>query len=123
MFTRISIVALALVFSAGCQTQQQIVDSMEPDAIHVAQRRGAFELNCPAATATMLSKEMVQSPMVNPRFMPPRAPSTRSACPVAASARRTSSYVPMVAPAASPSAAATSCGNNAARVEAKERMP
>jgi hypothetical protein len=72
MFTRTSIVALAVLFGAGCQTQQQIVDSMEPDAIHVAQRRGAFELNCPAATATMLSKEMVQSPMVNPRFAPPQ---------------------------------------------------
>src|SRR5262245_20267711 len=60
------------LFAAGCQSQQQIVDSMEPDAVHVAQRRGAFELNCPAATASMLSKEMIQSPNVNPRFAPPQ---------------------------------------------------
>ncbi len=72
MIMRTSIVALALLCGAGCQTQQQIVDSMEPDAVHVAQRRGAFELNCPAATASMLSKEMIQSPMVNPRFAPPQ---------------------------------------------------
>ncbi len=45
---------------------------MQPDAIHVAQRRGAFELNCPAATAEVLSKEMIQSPMMNPRFAPPQ---------------------------------------------------
>jgi hypothetical protein len=67
-----SIVAVVLLFAAGCQTQQQIVDSMEPDAVHVAQRRGVFELKCPAATASMLSKEMIQSPMVDPRFAPPQ---------------------------------------------------
>src|SRR5205814_9058731 len=55
---------------AGCQTQQQLVDSMQPDAVHVAQRRGAFEMNCPAATVEMLSKEMIQTPRMNPRFAP-----------------------------------------------------
>jgi hypothetical protein len=44
----------------ACQSQQQIVDEMQADATHVAQRRGAFELNCPAATATVLSKEMAK---------------------------------------------------------------
>ena len=72
MSLRSSIFVLMLFLSAGCQTQQQVVDSMEPDAVHVAQRRGAFELNCPTATASMLSKEMIQSPMVNPRFAPPQ---------------------------------------------------
>jgi len=72
MSLRSSIVVLTLVCGAGCQTQQQIVDSMEPDALHVAQRRGAFEINCPAATATLLGKEMIQSPIVNPRFAPPQ---------------------------------------------------
>jgi hypothetical protein len=61
------------VLAAGCASQQQIVDSMQPDAVHVAQRRGAFELNCPAATAEVLSKEMIQSPgVMNPRFAPPQ---------------------------------------------------
>jgi len=55
----------------GCQSQQQLVDEMQADATQVAQRRGAFELNCPAATATVLSKEMIQSPVVNPRWAPP----------------------------------------------------
>ena len=66
-----SVIAFALL-SSGCQTQQQVVDSMEPDAVHVAQRRGAFEMNCPAATAQMLNKEMIQSPIMNPRFAPPQ---------------------------------------------------
>ena len=65
-------VIIAAIVSAGCQTQAQLVDSMEPDAVHVAQRRGAFEMNCPAATASMLSKEMIQSPIMNPRFAPPQ---------------------------------------------------
>jgi hypothetical protein len=72
MSVRSSLVVLSAIIAAGCQTQAQLVDSMEPDAIHVAQRRGAFELNCPAATAETLSKEMIQSPNVNPRFAPPQ---------------------------------------------------
>ena len=73
MTVRHPLLLIAAVFAAaGCQSQQQIVDSMQPDAMHVAQRRGAFELNCPAATAELLSKEMIQSPVVmNPRFAPP----------------------------------------------------
>jgi len=72
MFMRSSLVVAGVLFAAGCQTQQQIVDSMQPDAVHVAQRRGAFEMNCPAATAEVLSKEMVQTPIMNPRFAPPQ---------------------------------------------------
>ena len=73
MFIRSMILtATAAVAVAGCQTQQQVVDQMQPDAMHVAQRRGAFELNCPAATAEVLSKEMVQTPVVAIRFAPPQ---------------------------------------------------
>ena len=63
--------AVALVAICGCQSQQQMVDEMQSDATHVAQRRGAFELNCPAATATVLSKEMIQTPITIPRWAPP----------------------------------------------------
>ncbi|HEY5862035.1 MAG TPA: hypothetical protein VIX61_03025 [Casimicrobiaceae bacterium] len=63
---------LAALVAAGCASQQQQVYSMQPDALHVAQRRAAFELNCPAATAEVLSKEMIQSPIMNPRFAPPQ---------------------------------------------------
>jgi hypothetical protein len=62
----------AAVAVAGCQTQQQMVDQMQGEAAHVAQRRAAFELNCPGATASVLSSEMIQSPMMNPRFAPPQ---------------------------------------------------
>jgi hypothetical protein len=46
---------------AACQSQQAAVSSMQPQAIETAQKRGAFDLNCPAATAQMLSNEMVQT--------------------------------------------------------------
>jgi outer membrane murein-binding lipoprotein Lpp len=65
-------VIVAAMLGAGCQSQQQIVDSMQSDAVHVAQRRGAFEMNCPAATAQVISNEMIQSPIINPRFAPPQ---------------------------------------------------
>ena len=64
-------VAIALLFG-GCQSQQQVVDEMQADATQVAKQRGKFELNCPTATASVLSKEMIQSEIVNPRWAPPQ---------------------------------------------------
>ena len=57
----------------GCETQQQTVDSMQPQAVQAAQQRGSFELNCPAATAQMLSKEMIQTRNVGLYAAPERA--------------------------------------------------
>jgi len=70
-FLALGIVAASVIFSA-CESQQQMVNEMQADAMHVAQRRGAFELNCPAATAQVLSNEMIQSPITNPRWAPPQ---------------------------------------------------
>jgi len=64
-------VALAAMF-CGCQSQQQMVDEMQADATQVAKQRGKFELNCPTATASVLSKEMIQSDVMNPRWAPPQ---------------------------------------------------
>jgi hypothetical protein len=66
----LSAVAIAAALS-GCQSQQQMVNEMQPDALQVAKQRGKFELNCPSATATMISNEMIQSEIVNPRWAPP----------------------------------------------------
>ncbi len=43
---------------------------MQPSATQDAQKRGAFELDCPAAMADVLSKEMMQS-AANPRLIEP----------------------------------------------------
>jgi hypothetical protein len=64
-------VAIVLLLG-GCQSQQQMVDEMQADATQVAKQRGKFELNCPTATAEVLSKEMIQSEVVNPRWAPPQ---------------------------------------------------
>ena len=64
-------VAISLMF-CGCQSQQQMVDEMQADATQAAKQRGKFELNCPTATASVLSKEMIQSEIVNPRWAPPQ---------------------------------------------------
>ena len=54
------LLAMAAVLGA-CQTQQQEVGGMRPQAIETAQKRGSFDLSCPAATAQVLSNEMVQT--------------------------------------------------------------
>jgi hypothetical protein len=65
-----SVLSIAAAFAA-CESQQQVVDSMQSQAVETAQQRGAFELNCPAATAQVLSKEMIQTPAPTVRYSPP----------------------------------------------------
>jgi hypothetical protein len=67
----LGVVAISMLF-VGCQSQQQMVDEMQTDATQVAKQRGKFELNCPTATAEVLSKEMIQSEVMNPRWAPPQ---------------------------------------------------
>jgi hypothetical protein len=45
---------------AGCTNSAQYLQQMEPEAISEAQRRGAFEMNCPEAKATLLSSQTMQ---------------------------------------------------------------
>ena len=59
---------LPCVLIAGCASGPPFIDQMQPEAISMAQRRGAFELNCPAATAQMLSRETLQPLVQNWRF-------------------------------------------------------
>ena len=54
-------VALAV---AGCASDQQYLQSGQSAATTTALERGRFELDCPAATATVLSQELVQPPTV-----------------------------------------------------------
>jgi len=43
--------------AAACATQKQQLASREPSAVQTALQRGRFDLNCPAATATVLSRD------------------------------------------------------------------
>jgi len=62
------LVVFAALTALGCQTTAQIMDSLQPQAMSVATRRGQFEMNCPAATGTLISREQVQPVIMNPRF-------------------------------------------------------
>jgi hypothetical protein len=57
---------LALV---GCQTEQQYLAGSQAAAVQTAVTRARFELDCPAATGTVLSSEVVQPAFVGPRMM------------------------------------------------------
>ena len=53
-------VAALPVLLAGCTSTTQFLQQMQPQAISEAQRRGAFEMDCPTATASLLSSEIMQ---------------------------------------------------------------
>jgi hypothetical protein len=61
--TRLALITVACAV-AGCQSDQQALASGQSEAMGVAVKRGQFELNCPAATGSVLSSQMVQ-PAIN----------------------------------------------------------
>lgn len=58
--------ALAVFVVAGCATPGQFLDSKQGMAVDTALQRGRFEMNCPEATGTVLSREVVQPPIQGP---------------------------------------------------------
>jgi hypothetical protein len=56
--------AVAATVATGCPTQQQQLDTRQDGAIQTALQRGRFDLNCPQATGTVLSRDYIQ-PAVN----------------------------------------------------------
>jgi hypothetical protein len=61
----------ALVVISGCQSSAQMLEKMEPQAIQTAVNRGKFEMNCPNATGTILSKDVLQPAVQAVRFSGP----------------------------------------------------
>jgi outer membrane murein-binding lipoprotein Lpp len=57
--TKLMFAVATTVVLAGCQTTAQIMDASQPQAVSIATRRAQFEMNCPAATGQMLSREQV----------------------------------------------------------------
>ena len=57
--TKLAVAALPL-FLAGCTSSAQFLQQMQPEAIASAEHRGAFEMNCPSAKATLLSSDTMQ---------------------------------------------------------------
>lgn len=54
------IVAAAGFIAAGCASGPPFIDQMQPEAVNMAVRRAQFEMNCPNATAEVLSRETLQ---------------------------------------------------------------
>jgi hypothetical protein len=57
--TRLALITVAFAV-AGCQSNQQVLAGSQSQAMDVAVKRGQFELNCPAATGSVLSSQMAQ---------------------------------------------------------------
>ena len=51
---------LASAILGGCASGPPFIDQAQPEAVNMAVRRGQFELNCPAATGQVISREMLQ---------------------------------------------------------------
>ena len=60
------VLCIAIAVGAGCATQSQLLQSRQPDAVQTALQRGRFDLNCPSATATVLSKDYIQPAIQGP---------------------------------------------------------
>ena len=60
MKTYLCCVLLAALAVAGCVSQGQFLDSKQPMAMQTAVSRGQFEMNCPEATPTVISRDVIQ---------------------------------------------------------------
>jgi len=64
----IMLFTLAITVFAGCVTNQQMLDKRQDDAIQTVLNRARFEMNCPEAQGSVLSREVVQPAIQAPRL-------------------------------------------------------
>ena len=57
---RLPLIVAIPVLLCACASGPPFIDQMQPTAIDMAERRGAFEMNCPTAKGELLSSETVQ---------------------------------------------------------------
>jgi hypothetical protein len=48
------------LMGSGCASGPPFIDQMQPEAVSMAVRRAQFEMNCPAATGQVISRETIQ---------------------------------------------------------------
>ncbi len=58
--------ATALALTAGCATQQQMLQQQQGTAMETALARGRFDLGCPTATGVVLSSDFIQPAVQGP---------------------------------------------------------
>jgi len=61
-----SLTLLAALLTVGCVSQSQFLDNKQAVAVQTAVSRGQFEMNCPDATGTIISREVVQPALQGP---------------------------------------------------------
>jgi hypothetical protein len=63
-----TLAALVVVvgLAAACATQKQELNARQDGAVQTALERGRFDLNCPSATATVLSRDYIQPAIQGP---------------------------------------------------------
>jgi hypothetical protein len=62
MFAALVVAAVTI----GCVTQQKQLAQKQEGAVQTALQRGRFDLNCPGATATVLSRDYIQPAVQGP---------------------------------------------------------
>ena len=63
---RLAALTTMMAMAAGCASQQQQMAQKQPAAVQTALQRGRFDLNCPSATATVLSQDYIQPAIQGP---------------------------------------------------------
>ena len=63
---RIAVLVAAIAAATGCATQNQVLTQKQDVAVQTALERGRFDLNCPQATATVLSRDYIQPAIQGP---------------------------------------------------------
>jgi hypothetical protein len=57
---------ITLLTVTGCATQAQFLNTKQPMATETVLNRARFEMNCPTATATIISQEVIQPALQGP---------------------------------------------------------
>jgi hypothetical protein len=63
---KLAIIAAVLGTAGGCASTQQMLDNQQAVAVETALARGRFDLNCPNATAVVLSRDFIQPAVQGP---------------------------------------------------------
>jgi hypothetical protein len=62
----LAMAAMAAIALGGCVSQSQMIQAKQSTAVETALQRGRFDLNCPAATGTVLSSDFIQPAVQGP---------------------------------------------------------
>ena len=68
---QIGMALLVATMAAGCASGPPFIDQMQPEAVHMAERRGQFEMNCPTVSSEIVSRETLQPVVQTFRYTGP----------------------------------------------------